>query len=255
MGKYQKKYEASRIFNVTLLDGRKLTLKNYPNKYQKRLLSAQISEDKDMIYKEIINVLNEQILEPVDFDLNQVPYFELHRVFLHLVANSYQNKLPITLSCGHETEVENEDREKVIVKCDGEVNSVIDLDRIEVQNIQDLVYECDNFNVKFRYPNFIEYIQFMEHLQIEDPSAKFLAIANLVNSCIYEISDDQGKDLFESLDKEDQEFIIDTLPPGVLSQAAMDLIKPFIIVAIPFVCPKCGHKKKIELKGLENFFR
>lgn len=255
MGKYQSKYEAQRIFTVKLLDGRFITLKNYPNKFQKRLLSAQISEDKDLIYKEIINVLNEQVIEPVDFDLNQIPYFELHRVFLHLIANSYSNKMPITLKCNNETEITNEDGEVSINVCDGEVNQVIDLDKIEVQHITDLIYECQSFNIKFRYPNFYEYIMFMENLQIEDPAAKFLAIANIVNSCIYEIQDDEGKDYFESLDEEDKEFIIDQIPPNVLSKAALDLIKPYVVVAIPFICPKCGHKKKIELKGLENFFR
>lgn len=256
MGKYQSKYEASRIFKVKLLDEREITLKNYPNKFQKRLLSASVQEEKDLIYKEIINVLNEQIVEPVDFDLNSVPYYEIHRVFIHLVANSYSNKIPLTLNCDNKVEIVNEEtNEKELTDCDGQVNTIIDLERIHVENIQNLTFNCGNFDVTFRYPNFIEYIQFMEKLQLKDETAKFIAIADLVNKCIFEVQDDEGKDYFESLDKEDQEFIIDSLPAGVLSKAAVDLIKPYIVVAIPFVCPKCGHKKKIELKGLENFFR
>lgn len=256
MGKFTKKYEAQRIFEVQLLNGQKLTLKNYPNKFQKRLLAAQISEDQSLIYKEIINVLNEQIISPVDFDLNSVQYFEIHKLFLHLISNSYQNKISITLSCDKEHERINEETKKSeIYKCEGHVVTVIDLEKVEVANLQDLIYNCNDFNLKFKYPNFVEYIEFMEKLQIDDPTEKFLAIAELVNKCVYEVEDDEGKVLFSELDEEDQTFIVESISPQILSKAATDLIKPYIVVAIPFICPECGHKKKIELKGLENFFR
>lgn len=260
MGKYTKKYEAQRIFEIILENGQVITLKNYPNKFQKRLLSAQISEDPNLIYKEIINVLNESIITPVDFDLNSVPYYEIHKLFLFLVQNSYQNKIPVTLSCDKEIEVKeiNEETGEETIsleKCDGTVTSNIDLNRVEIEGLKDLLYECNGFNLKFRYPNFEEYIKFMEGLQIEDPSQKFIVIAELVNSCIFEVQDEEGSDLFSELDEEDQKFIIETLSPQTLTNAAADLIRPYIIVALPFICPKCGHKKKVELKGLENFFR
>lgn len=256
MGRISKKHEASRIFEVILLDGKKLTLKNYPNKFQKRLLAATIQEDTSLIYKEIINVLNESIIEPENFDLNSVQYFEIHKLFLALVSNSYQNKITITLKCDNKIERINEEtHKKEIVDCDGEVKTVIDLDKVQVAEIKDLIYSCGEFSIKFRYPNFLEYTQFMEKLQIEEQGEKFLAIAELVQSCVDEFIDEDGQEKYQNLDEEDQKFIIDSIPPSVLSSATIDLIKPYVVVAIPFICPKCGHKKKVELKGIENFFR
>ena len=53
----------------------------------------------------------------------------------------------------------------------------------------------------------------MEKLQIDDPTEKFLAIAELVNKCVYEVEDDEGKVLFSELDEEDQTFIIESISP------------------------------------------
>lgn len=259
MGKFAKKYEASRIFKVSLSDDTELTLKNYPNKFQKRLLAATVSEDQSLIYKEILNVLNESILEPENFDLYSVPYFDVHKVFLALVSNSYQNKLSVNIRCGHESEVlitDEEGNEKLETKvCDASVKTTVNLDLVEVHEISDLIYETPDFNVIFKYPNFEEYILFVEKLSTLDPAEKFVAMAELVQKCLIEVEDEEGKEKFESLDKDDQSFIIDSLPANVLSKAAVDLIKPYIAVQIPFICPECGHKKKVELKGIDNFFR
>lgn len=221
--------------------GIKLTMRPFTVKEEKILLLAQSDTEADGTdaVKQVLN--NCMVTDGVDIE--KLPMFDIEYLFVKLRAKSVNNVINFTVK------EDAEDGEEPF-----EYPLSIDLDAVEIvfdPEHNKKVTINDNMGFVMKYPtmNVIETVKGHTGGEVE---LMFTLLANCLDK-IYE-----GDQLFVAgVDFNDKEAIdfIESLPADVFEkvQKFFDTI-PRLEYTVEYVTRK-GETKKIELKGMQDFFR
>ncbi len=123
-------------------------------------------------------------------------------------------------------------------ECEKEILVPINMNYIQLDDVQDIIYDFKNFKIKFKYPKIFE------------DSNKALMVASCIDYIIVgdeklkvdDLTEQELSDLYTAITTEDMIKISDML------------VNPTIYMAIPIQC-ECGKSHIKVIKGLKEFFR
>ncbi len=216
--------------------GEQLNMRPYLVKEEKVLLIAL--ESKDAV--QIQNAVKNLIMSCYDLkDAKKLTSFDLEYLFLQLRAKSVGENIALRAKCE---------------KCDNLNDYNVNIDEVKIDNINSentfMLDEDKKVGVTMRYPT-------MENLEKLDLSKldSVEGLMDLISVCVKTIFDE---DNVYNADEETREDLMDFIESFSSSQFAK--IQEFFIT-IPSMtyndeieCTACGHKNKVELKGLQSFF-
>lgn len=216
--------------------GEQLNMRPYLVKEEKVLLIAL--ESKDAV--QIQNAVKNLIMSCYDLkDAKKLTSFDLEYLFLQLRAKSVGENIALRAKCE---------------KCDNLNDYNVNIDEVKIDNINNentfMLDEDKKVGVTMRYPT-------MENLEKLDLSKldSVEGLMDLISVCVKTIFDE---DNVYNADEETREDLMDFIESFSSSQFAK--IQEFFIT-IPSMtyndeieCTGCGHKNKVELKGLQSFF-
>lgn len=216
--------------------GEQLNMRPYLVKEEKVLLIAL--ESKDAV--QIQNAVKNLIMSCYDLkDAKKLTSFDLEYLFLQLRAKSVGENIALRMKCE---------------ECDNLNDYNVNIDEVKIDNINKentfMLDEDKKVGVTMRYPT-------MENLEKLDLSKldSVEGLMDLISVCVKTIFDE---DNVYNADEETREDLMDFIESFSSSQFAK--IQEFFI-SIPSMtyndeieCTGCGHKNKVELKGLQSFF-
>tara|TARA_B100001063_G_scaffold238760_1_gene261332 strand:+ start:2391 stop:3098 length:708 start_codon:yes stop_codon:yes gene_type:complete len=216
--------------------GEQLNMRPYLVKEEKILLIALESKDAMQIQNAVKNL----IMSCYDLkDAKQLTSFDLEYLFLQLRAKSVGENIALRMKCE---------------ECDNLNDYSVNIDAVKIDNIDKentfMLDEDKKVGLTMRYPT-------MENLEKLDLSKldSVEGLMDLISVCVKTIFDE---DNVYNADEETREDLMDFIESFSSSQFAK--IQEFF-VSIPSMtyndeieCTACGHKNKVELRGLQSFF-
>lgn len=216
--------------------GEQLNMRPYLVKEEKILLIALESKDAMQIQNAVKNL----IMSCYDLkDAKQLTSFDLEYLFLQLRAKSVGENIALRMKCE---------------ECDNLNDYSVNIDEVKIDNIDKentfMLDEDKKVGLTMRYPT-------MENLEKLDLSKldSVEGLMDLISVCVKTIFDE---DNVYNADEETREDLMDFIESFSSSQFAK--IQEFF-VSIPSMtyndeieCTACGHKNKVELRGLQSFF-
>ena len=216
--------------------GEQLNMRPYLVKEEKVLLIAL--ESKDAV--QIQNAVKNLIMSCYDLkDAKKLTSFDLEFLFLQLRSKSVGENISLRMKCE---------------ECDTLNDYNVNIDEVKIDNINKentfILDEDKNVGITMRYPT-------MENLEKLDLSKldSVEGLMDLISVCVKTIFDE---DNVYNADEETREDLMDFIES--FSSAQFAKIQEFF-VTIPsmtyndeIVCTNCGHKNKVELRGLQSFF-
>lgn len=213
-----------------------LNMRPYLVKEEKVLLIALESKDAVQIQDAVKNL----IMSCYDIkDAKKLTSFDLEYLFLQLRAKSVGEKIALRAKCE---------------ECDTLNDYSVNIDEVKIDNIDKentfILDEDKKVGLTMRYPT-------MENLEKLDLSKldSVEGLMDLISVCVETIFDE---DNVYNADEETKEDLMNFIESFSSTQFAK--IQEFF-VSIPsmtyndeIVCTNCGHKNKVELRGLQSFF-
>ena len=205
----------------------------YVVKEEKLLLMAMQSEDDREMQQALGDIVSACTFGKVDITTN--PMFDIQYVFLKLRCRSVGELSEVLLTCG---------------ACDGQQPHVVQLDKIEVQSLQEHngIIDINGVEVHMRYPTVDTLIKIKES---KDADTIFSAVVDCVAKVVTEEevhlnTPDTHNDFLE--------FIENLTPDQYIKIQNFFTFMPSVSHTINFTCEKCEKENAIFLDGLYNFF-
>jgi hypothetical protein len=236
------------IFTTTLVSsGKKIQYRSFTVKEEKMFLMANEADDLEQSITTIKQVLTNCVVTP-DFDVDNLPLFDIEYLFLRLRAVSVGEVVNLKYKCNNTIPATKEEEEK---RCGAIVD--IDLNLMEITPEADVDHDkkiviTENMGIVMKYPT-------MSLLDIDKTRTDIDSVIEIAIKCIDYIYDkdqiyyakdstsDELLEFVESLQTKDLEKIklfFDTMPKMKKS--------------LDFKCRKCGHEEKIHMEGIQSFF-
>jgi len=226
-------------YNVELpLSKQKVSYRPFLVKEQRNLVMARDGKNAQEIFDSIASLM--EAVTDGKIDALKLPTADLEFLFLQVRAKSVGETSKLLRQC-------------VVPDCDGKPQGIVNLSEITVEGNKfaeagNKVEVSDNLMVEFRYPNSYDAVLVADMGEVD-------AVKPMVMSCMVRIYDEENiYELSEHPDSEIEKFV------ESLTMAQFEKIGEFF-ASIPalqktvdYICPECGDKSSIEVRGLNNFF-
>lgn len=244
--------------------GKTVTMRSFVVKEQKLLLIAKQSESDQL--EGVVNAVSQLIQNCItigDVTVSELPSFDIEYMFVQLYMHStgtsqnktfYLCKNPVLDAEGQRTF--NDANEEIT--CDQANGVVVNLKEAKVatNEIQTGIIEVKSSTIDrliFKYPNFEQITRHDIAIADEDVQSTLTVYAECM-TYVYK-ADDTVLKFGEDYDTEDAAEMLELLSKPVFDQVMGFFMNiPSITGHSDFTCRKCGHKAKIELRGLNDFF-
>lgn len=231
---------------VTLpLTGKKVTYRPFTAREEFLLLMAKESSTFTEVIDHVMKVI--QACCPETVDVKSLPIPELELLFLKIRCLSKGETAEPIYRCRKP----NESGEV----CNTAVKFTIDLDKVEIK-----IPEGHSTTVQIRDTDYFIKFKYLSAEQMEKTvqSRKDTSISTAADALYASVealihSDGTVYNDFEFADAKD---LIDSLRSDQLDDVKKTFVDsmPALREVLNFSCPRCGHKEKIVLEGLEAFF-
>lgn len=222
-------------------NNKKIVYRQFTVKEEKMLLIAQQSDDDEDRIRTIKHVLQNCIVEPQDYDVSQMPSFDIEYFFLKLRAKSVGEVVTLKIS---PQERDDLPAQKVKINLD-EIEPYID------ENHQKLIDIDGDIKLEMRYPRFEDISSIGD---TNNPEELFDLFTKCVNT-IYE-----GETAYPASDhtKEEIDEFLEQLSAKQLEKiqtffTTMPKIRTSVEYNWKSEDGKDSHKETIEIEGLMNF--
>lgn len=222
--------------------GQEVTVRPYLAKEEKILLMAKETENLLEIVNAIKQVINNCIITP-NINVNKLATFDIEYLFLKLRAISVSNIMHLEFTDNEEPP--NDKGIKKIYKFD------VDLLKVEVnfpENVSNKIKISENMGL------IMKYLTLDIPVSIQEKKTEVEILFDLINICIDKVW--KGSELYnfkEQPEKERMEFI-NSLPDHTLEDLSKFLkTMPKLIYTIEYE-NTLGHKRKIKMEKLDDFF-
>jgi hypothetical protein len=231
------------VFDLTLpLSKKKIKFRPFLVKEQKNLLMAMESNDREMIEKNVKQVLQNCTINE-NIDIEKLPVIDIEFYFLNLRARSVGEIVENKYRCDNEVDSN---------KCGNIMEVSVNLLDLKVTNIKeddDLIQLTDEICIKLKYPEF-SILNKVNNLEaITD-----IAFEMIAESVEYVYDGEQYHYSNEIPHQEMLEFI------ESLNQQQFSKIEDFFAnlpkleKKIEMKCSRCGFEHRMDIEGLESFF-
>lgn len=218
--------------------GKQVRFRPFLVKDEKALLTAQQSEDIDVVLATIKNVIKDCLHGEINPD--ELAIFDIEYIFVQIRTKSVGEISELYFKCG---------------SCDDKNNKVkIDLDLTKIQ-----VHKSENHTNKFhlfndvgivlKYPG-IDIIKLMDK-ETKTPEDVFEMVINCID---YIYTDDE---MFYAKEQTREELVrfLDNLTSEQFDKLSQFFdTMPVFKEDVSFKCPACGTNNKTVLRGIESFF-
>jgi len=234
------------IYEIELpISKKKVKYRPFLVKEQKNLLMALESNEASTIQQNVFDILNNCTLTE-GIDIDKLPIIDVEYYFINLRAKSVGEIIESKYKCNNEVDG------KI---CNNTMETKIDLTNIKPYSEEEVSPEIqltDKIFIKMKYP---EFSVVKNSIEMEDiTEVTFNMIAESVEY-IYDSLDEQFHYAKEAQPGEMLEFV------ESLNQQQFEKVEHFfnnlpkLKETIEMTCGKCGFHHKIDVEGLENFFR
>ena len=216
--------------------GKEVEYRPYLVKEEKILMIAIESQDQRQILGALKDVIKACVYD--DIDVDELAMFDVETLFLKLRSKSVGETTEIKAKC------EN---------CDTPNNQLVKFDDIEIPKIKKgklTVSLTSDIGVTLRYPS-ITTIQKSDSSNMES----YDSVLELISNCIETIYD--ADNVYSAKDEGKKEVLnfVESLNSDQFSKLTEFFQSiPSLRYDLEYDCVKCGHKNKLELKGIESFF-
>jgi len=235
------------IYEVELpSNGKKIRFRPFTVKEEKLFLMASQSDDADSIFKTIIQVLNNCVLDEIDIE--KTALFDIEYLFLNLRARSIGEVVELSYKCNNE--VSGEDGQSKT--CNNVVNidvNVLDIKPSGNSSKDKKIQLTDKLGIAMKYPT-------LAVLELsKDKEDELDIIIEMIIDCIDYIYDEHNIYYAKDSTKEELMEFLDSLQSKELDKVK-DFFEdlPKLEKDLDFKCKKCGHEEVIKLEGIHNFF-
>jgi hypothetical protein len=211
-------------------------------KEQKNLLMAMESNDREMIEKNVKQVLQNCTINE-NIDIEKLPVIDIEFYFLNLRARSVGEIVENKYRCDNEVDGN---------KCGNIMEVSVNLLDLKVTNIKeddDLIQLTDDIFIKLKYPEF-SILNKINNLE----AVTDIAFEMIAESVEYVYDGEQYHYSNEIPHQEMLEFI------ESLNQQQFSKIEDFFAnlpkleKKIEMKCSRCGFEHRMDIEGLESFF-
>jgi len=228
---------ASPTFELTQPStGEKLEYRPFLVKEEKVLLTARESGERSDIFRAIKQIINNCVLNE-DFDVNNVPVFDMEYLFIHLRAKSIDNVIKF--------QVQDSD--------DGETyNLEVDLNEVKVtfpeKKHDGLIKINDNLGVKMKFPT----AEISDHIK----NLKTLSEveSQMIMQCIECVYDEEDTYPWSQESQKEKEEFLDSLPVDAYNKMQEFFeTSPYIEHVVTYKNSQ-DKDKKVVFRSLDDFF-
>ena len=227
---------ATPTYEMTLPStGEKVSYRPFLVKEEKLLLMAMESGKQ----KEVIRTVKSLIQNCTDGKLkvDTLPMFDVEYLFLQLRIKSVEDTVELNLKCA---------------KCGEPVTMKMDLKKVKVvfpdKKVDFNISLTSDIGMKMKYPT----LDMMAEMKPGDET-KPEFIFETIGKCVESVYD--GEQVYSDFSKKELDDFIDSLPQEQFKKVTEFFENmPKLKHDIEWTCPKDGHKNKIELSGLNDFF-
>lgn len=224
-------------------DGREIKVRPFLVKEEKLLLMAAESKDIDEIVKTTKQIINNCVIEPSDFNVDSLPFFDVDYLFIALRAKSISETVEMTFTCNNVVDDQ---------RCGHVFDAEVDISNCRIvkdDEIKDTIQLTSDVSVKMKYPSYAIMKSINDKDTILDKKIKIIVhCINMIvkKGKVYTTKDytkDEIRDFVENLTEENYkklEKFIDNFP--------------YFVVDLKKNCGRCGFEHNIEYKDFESFF-
>jgi DNA-directed RNA polymerase subunit M/transcription elongation factor TFIIS len=234
------------IYDLTLpLLKKKIQIRPFLVKEEKIFLMAMESDDEDSVFTAIKQIVNNCCLTE-DVDIESIPISDLEFIFFNLRARSIGEMIELKYKCNNKIHVGEE--EKVCGNLVDINMNILDIKPEIPENHTNKIELSDTMGVVMKYPNF----KLAE--KIKNLTDAEIMMETVLNCIDYIYNADEifyAKDVSK---KELTEFVENMNHKQFEKLQKFFETIPKLSKEIDFNCEKCGHKEKILLEGIQNFF-
>lgn len=225
-------------------NGQIVTIRPYKVKEEKVLLMAAETKQIGTIFGALVNLLDECVIKPDNFNAKLLTTFDMEFLFLQIRCLSVGESAPLKLLC--------EDN-----KCDGETEVVIDLSDIKINGLDKIeksrvIKINDEISIEVSYPTLKTFIGREELFATEaNPSQTYEAI----EGCIKKVLTPDEVFIFDDASEKDRKEFVESLTPSHVSLIGKYFqTTPEVGAEKEFKCSKCGKEQKMAMRGMQDFF-
>lgn len=219
--------------------GQEVTYRPMLVKEEKVLHMATEAQDSQSMVKSLMEVVG-QCIETEGIDIYSLPSFDVEHLMMLIRSRSIGEVLTPYKECD---------------KCGAEMPLEGNIDDIKVITPPDHSKEVkvtDKIGIIFRYPS----ISDMDLDSVKSGNVNEVEVGmELCMKCIDQIYDEDGVYSAKDYSREDLEEFVNSLTASQFQEVIKFFsTMPYITLDVEGICPKCGHKNEIVVRGLENFF-
>ena len=219
--------------------GQKVKYRPYLVKEEKVLLQAFESGDPKTCLEAMTDTLSACIDERTNLDVSSLATFDVEYMFVKVRSRSVGENSELIMSCA---------------ECKHDNNVTVNLDEIEIDvgESENVVQITDTIGVEMQYPTYDMLAkQDMEKIQKEDLNAAMQMIAASIAAILTE----EERIETSSLPVDEVVDFISSMTTSQLKSVSEFMENmPALTHDVEFVCQKCQHENKLELRGLSDFF-
>lgn len=176
-----------------------------------------------------------------EVDVDNLPIFDLERLFLFIRAKSVGEDLPLEIAC------------ESCKKSTPYTLKLLDMDIANLDKITDVVMIEENYGLALGYPTAASMGKLIQDARNNEDLIFYI---NLIKECLLGIvKDGEYYPIEEGTTNEDINKLVDTF-----TTEQFDKVKAFfdnmpkVAYNIEFDCKECNHHNKIVLEGTDSFF-
>jgi len=237
-------------FTVSLpVSGQDVKARPFLIREQKILLQAIEIGDKDQVVLALDDIMKECTFNEVDIDMLPVPDVEF--LMLHIRSKSVGDAIKLSYTCNNPVEPEDKEEENGLIPCHTNIPVVIQIEDVKIdidkKREKKIIFD-DGIGLQLRdIPYGVYKVLSQEPKNVENTM-------KMRNSCIESVFDNDSVWTTDQYSEEDLNEFVDNLYTNDYEKIeAFIRTMPILKHSIDIECPKCGHKEKITLRGLDDF--
>ena len=219
--------------------GQKVKYRPYLVKEEKVLLQAFESGDPKTCLEAMTDTLSACIDERTNVDVSSLATFDVEYMFVKVRSKSVGENSDLIMGCA---------------ECKHENSVSVNLDEIEIDvgESENVVQITETIGVEMQYPTYDMLAkQDMEKIQNEDLNAAMQMIAASIAAILTE----EERIETSSLPVDEVIDFISSMTTSQLKSVSEFMENmPALTHDVEFVCERCQHENKLELRGLSDFF-
>jgi hypothetical protein len=234
------------IHEIELISiGKTVKFRPFLVKEEKILLMALESNEEKTMLDAIKQIIQNCIIEPTDFNLNEVAVYDLELFFLKLRAYSMGEIVETKYTCQNVVESGN--------RCGHLMDVSINLLDIKmIGNVENKIVKFnENVGVKMNHPNITSLQKITEINLLDDPKN----VIDFIYDCMEYVFDNNQIYTKEEVNKEEFTEFIENMSKAEFAKFENYFMSlPKVQHLIEKTCERCNFDHKIVLEGIGDFF-